>query len=284
MLDQHGVREARRDELHRFLLYAETRLGGPPYRLSPDRYREREGKRHDPRRHRARPARRRRQAADPRRHDRRGLHGLGRGAADQHRATADAIRIVAIANRTPSKAVAGLRRPPARTTRSICDSAPALARAIEAGRPAVTEDPMLVATSPHVDVRARGDRRRRGGARPRSLAAIEHGKHVVLMNAELDGTARPAPEGQGRQGRRRLHRRRRRPARRRAATSGASSRASASARCSAATSRACRTPTATRRPRRPSPSSGARSRTWSPPSPTAPRSPSSRRSSPTPPA
>ena len=54
--------------------------------------------------------------------------------------------------------------------------------------------------------------------------------------------------------------------------------------CSAAISRACRIPTATRRPRQASPSSGARTRTWSRPSPTARRSPSSRRSSPTQPA
>ncbi len=101
----------------------------------------------------------------------------------------DRIRIVAIANRTPAKAIdaydaAGF--PGA----VVVDSAPALAKAIEAGIPAVTEDPMLVATSPHVDVVLEVTGAVDDALAP-VLAGIEHGKHMLLMNPELDGTLGP---------------------------------------------------------------------------------------------
>ena len=99
------------------------------------------------------------------------------------------MRVVAIANRTPAKAVAAYAdagQPDA----ARCDSAAALARAIEAGRPAVTEDPMLVATSPHVDVLLEVTGAVEDAIAP-VVAAIGQGKHVALMNPELDGTLGP---------------------------------------------------------------------------------------------
>ena len=103
-----------------------------------------------------------------------------------HRA---AMRVVAMANRTPQKAVEAYVAA-GQEDAAFCDAATALARAIEAGRAAVTKDPMLLATSPHVDVllEVTGAVEE---ALPAVLAAIEHGKHVVLMNAELDGTVGP---------------------------------------------------------------------------------------------
>ncbi|WP_111431616.1 SAF domain-containing protein [Rhodobacteraceae bacterium DSL-40] len=99
------------------------------------------------------------------------------------------MQVTVIANRTPAKAVQAYADA-GQEGAVICDTAASLAAAIEAGKPAVTEDPMLVATSPHVDVflevtGAVED------ALPLVLAAIEHGKHIVLMNAELDGTVGP---------------------------------------------------------------------------------------------
>jgi len=73
---------------------------------------------------------------------------------------------------------------------AVCDSAAALSRAIEAGRAAVTEDPMLVATSPHVDVLLEVTGAVEDAIAP-VVAAIGHGKHVALMNPELDGTLGP---------------------------------------------------------------------------------------------
>lgn len=96
------------------------------------------------------------------------------------------MQITAIANRTPQKAVQAYADA-GQDGAVICETADTLSQAIEDGKPAVTEDPMLVATSPHVDVflevtGAVED------ALPLVLAAIDHGKHIVLMNAELDGT------------------------------------------------------------------------------------------------
>ena len=99
------------------------------------------------------------------------------------------MQVVAIANRTPQKAVEAYAAA-GQDDAVICDEAPALARAIEAGHAAVTADPMLVATSPHVDVFLEVTGAIEEAA-PLVLAAIEHGKHIVLMNAELDGTVGP---------------------------------------------------------------------------------------------
>lgn len=99
------------------------------------------------------------------------------------------IRVVAIANRTPSKAVAAYAAA-GQPGAALCDSAAALARAIAAGQAAVTEDPMLVATSPEVDVLLEVTGAVEDAIAP-VLAAIEHGKHVLLMNPELDGTLGP---------------------------------------------------------------------------------------------
>lgn len=99
---------------------------------------------------------------------------------------AQTMRIVAIANRTPQKAIdayAAAGQPDA----LVYDDATALASAIAGGRPAVTEDPMLVATSPDVDILLEVTGAVEEAIGP-VLAAIEHRKHLVLMNAELDGT------------------------------------------------------------------------------------------------
>lgn len=101
----------------------------------------------------------------------------------------DQIRIVAVANRTVAKAVQAYAEA-GQEGAVVCDSAAALARAIEAGRPAVTEDPMLVATSPHVDIVLEVTGAVEEAIAP-VVAAIEHGKHVALMNPELDGTLGP---------------------------------------------------------------------------------------------
>ena len=193
---------------------------------------------------------------------------------------AASMRVVAIANRTPQKAIDAYAAA-GQDDAAICDEAPALARAIEAGRAAVTEDPLLVATSPHVDVvlevtGAIED------ALPAVLAAIEHGKHVALMNAELDGTVGPLLKAKA-------------DAAGVVFTNVDGDQPGVDATCFASCAASeCtpvlagnikglqdpyRTPTTQSGLRR---DSGARSRTWSPRSPTAPRSRSSRRWSPTP--
>lgn len=101
---------------------------------------------------------------------------------------ADTIRIVGIANRTPQRAVDLLTAE--KVAFRLCDSPLSLRRALASGDVAVTEDPVLLASADGIDLildvtGAIED------SLPPVLSAIEHGKHVVLMNAELDGTVGP---------------------------------------------------------------------------------------------
>lgn len=134
-----------------------------------------------------------RRAAEGRPPIRIGMIGAGFMAAgvalQVNTAYRDSMRVAAIANRTPARAVAAYAQA-GQADAAVCDAAPALARAIEAGRAAVTGDPMLVATSPHVDVLLEVTGAVEEAIAP-VVAAIEHGKHVALMNPELDGTLGP---------------------------------------------------------------------------------------------
>jgi predicted homoserine dehydrogenase-like protein len=62
--------------------------------------------------------------------------------------------------------------------------------AIAAGKPVITEDPMLVCRSPQIDVICEVTGAVEFGAQV-VMEAFENGKHVVLMNAELDATIGP---------------------------------------------------------------------------------------------
>ena len=70
------------------------------------------------------------------------------------------------------------------------DSTTALSAAIGDGTAAITEDPSVVTDAPEIDaiVEVTGAIEFAAHA---VLRAIEHGKHVILMNAELDGTLGP---------------------------------------------------------------------------------------------
>jgi len=72
----------------------------------------------------------------------------------------------------------------------VVDSVAALERAIEAGVPAVAEDALLLCRAGGIDaiVEVTGTIEHAAHV---TLEAIRHGKHVVLMNAELDGTIGP---------------------------------------------------------------------------------------------
>jgi predicted homoserine dehydrogenase-like protein len=98
------------------------------------------------------------------------------------------IRLVAVANRTSSRAVRLLEDLGVRFEETL-DAASAEA-AIRRGSVALADDPALLAESDSVDVvlEATGSVEFALGA---ALAAISHGKHVVLANAELDSTLGP---------------------------------------------------------------------------------------------
>lgn len=72
----------------------------------------------------------------------------------------------------------------------VANSEIAFESAASAGKAIATEDPMLICRSPHVDVILEATGAVEFGLHV-SLEAMKHGKHVVLMNAELDATLGP---------------------------------------------------------------------------------------------
>ena len=114
---------------------------------------------------------------------------MGRGIALQILSSVPGMRLVAIANRTVDKARTAYQQAGAEDIVHV-ESEADLSGAIDARRPAVTEDPLLVARQPEIEAVIEVTGAVDDGAFP-VLTAIEHGKHVVLMNAELDGTVGP---------------------------------------------------------------------------------------------
>jgi predicted homoserine dehydrogenase-like protein len=114
---------------------------------------------------------------------------MGRGIAHQILTSVPGMDLVAIANRTPAKAEeafhgAGVDRPTGVETPDDLESL------VERGGHGVTDDPSVVCRAGNVDVVVEVTGAVEFGARV-ALDAIGHGKHVVLMNAELDGTVGP---------------------------------------------------------------------------------------------
>ena len=114
---------------------------------------------------------------------------MGRGIALQLLTSAPGIRLVAISNRNVETARDAYRLAGAEGVEHV-ESSAALEAAISGGRYAVTDDAMLLAEADAVDALIEVTGTVELGARV-TLSAIEHGKHVVLMNAELDGTVGP---------------------------------------------------------------------------------------------
>jgi predicted homoserine dehydrogenase-like protein len=114
---------------------------------------------------------------------------MGRGIALQIATAVPGMELVAIANRTVDRAREAYALGGAEEVRHV-DGAGELEQAIREGRPAVTDDPLLVAVAEQVDavIEVTGTVELAANV---ALAAIEAGKHVVLMNAEVDGTLGP---------------------------------------------------------------------------------------------
>lgn len=114
---------------------------------------------------------------------------MGRGIALQILTAVPGMQLVAIANRTLERAERAFREAGADDVVSV-DDEQALTEAIAAGRYAVTHDPLLIARHPEVEAVIEVTGAVEDGARV-VLTAIDHRKHVILMNAELDGTIGP---------------------------------------------------------------------------------------------
>jgi predicted homoserine dehydrogenase-like protein len=116
---------------------------------------------------------------------------MARGIANQIVNSVPGMRLVAIANRTLDRArrayaEAGVATDDVR----VVESAGALHAAMAEGRYAITDDPNVVCEAEGVDAILEVTGAVEFGARV-VTRAIEHGKHVVTMNAELDGTVGP---------------------------------------------------------------------------------------------
>jgi predicted homoserine dehydrogenase-like protein len=113
---------------------------------------------------------------------------MAHGLANQIINSAVGMRLVAISNRKIARA---------RDTFTYCgreaataDSQTRFDECIERGQPVVTEDAMLLARSKHIDVLVDTTGSVEFGARV-LLEGFAHGKHAVLMNAEIDATIGP---------------------------------------------------------------------------------------------
>lgn len=114
---------------------------------------------------------------------------MGQGLTNQIVNSIPGMRMVAVQNRHLAKAFhvfsySGLEGIVEARTQGH------LEEAIRAGRPVVTEDPLLLARSEQVDVLVDVTGSVEFGARV-VMEAFRHGKDVVLMNAELDATIGP---------------------------------------------------------------------------------------------
>lgn len=112
---------------------------------------------------------------------------MGRGILNQGRYL-EGIRCAAVCNRTVDRAVAEIEG--AGVVPQVVDSTDALDEVIDAGGTAVTSEPGVMLGSELLDCVLEATGHVEYGAHV-VTQAIEQRKHVVLMNAELDGTVGP---------------------------------------------------------------------------------------------
>ena len=99
------------------------------------------------------------------------------------------MRLVAIANRTLDKAARCYEQSGISGVRHVT-SVSSLEDAVDQSHPAIVDDPAIVCDAANIDVVVEVTGTVEYGARV-ALRAIEHRKHVVLVNAELDSTIGP---------------------------------------------------------------------------------------------
>jgi predicted homoserine dehydrogenase-like protein len=133
--------------------------------------------------------RKRQQAGQPIRVGMVGAGFMGRGVALQICRYVPGMELVAIANRTLEQARRAYHEA---GEFGVCEvsSVHALEACIARGERAIAEDALLLSRAEGIDAIIEVTGAVEHGARV-VLEAIRHGKHVVLLNAELDGTAGP---------------------------------------------------------------------------------------------
>lgn len=113
---------------------------------------------------------------------------MGQGLTNQIENSVPGMRMAAIYNRRPERALGVYRYsgrdPVTASTQSTFDNA------VAAGQAVVADDPYLISRSPHIDILVDVTGSVEFGSHV-VLDAFAHGKSVVLMNAELDATLGP---------------------------------------------------------------------------------------------
>ncbi len=115
---------------------------------------------------------------------------MGRGVANQVVNHVTGMRLSAVYARRVEQAVEAYAYATPGCMPAVVHTQEALDRAIEAGRPVVTGDPFLLCRSPHLDALMDVTGAIELGAQL-ALETFACGKHLVLMNAELDATLGP---------------------------------------------------------------------------------------------
>ena len=113
----------------------------------------------------------------------------GRGVVLQISTATPGMEVVVVSNRTVEHAERAYRDAGITDFDRATDAA-AVDEAVSAGRRCVTDNPAAVFESSAVDVVVETTGEVEFGSRV-ALGAIEHGKHIVLVNAELDATLGP---------------------------------------------------------------------------------------------
>jgi predicted homoserine dehydrogenase-like protein len=115
---------------------------------------------------------------------------MAKGLSNQIVNSIPGMRLVGIYNRQVERAIGVYKYVDENFSPVVADSQAALDLAIERKQHVVTEDALLLARSPHVDVLVETTGSVEFGARV-ILEAFKHGKDVVLLNAEVDATIGP---------------------------------------------------------------------------------------------
>jgi len=114
---------------------------------------------------------------------------MGRGVALQFSTPLPGMRLVAIANRTLSEANRAYLEAGIESVKTVA-TVSQMEKAIQDGRFAITHDPALLCEAGSIDAIIEATGEIEFGARV-VLKAVENGKHVILMNVELDATVGP---------------------------------------------------------------------------------------------
>ncbi|MBA2637816.1 MAG: Gfo/Idh/MocA family oxidoreductase, partial [Solirubrobacterales bacterium] len=114
---------------------------------------------------------------------------MAQGVANQVFNSTPGMQLVAVANRHADKARACLEYAGVRDPESV-DGVAGLQAAMSRGVPAYTDDPYVLCEAEGIDCILEVTGSIEYGASV-VLRAFEHGKHVVVMNPELDGTLGP---------------------------------------------------------------------------------------------